>query len=1018
MDQSQNKVINKVQRKQTILFAISGGVVIAAILLLTTIWASNEARTGTKQAVARVSEFYLDELAGRRAQVVSEELKNHFAYIENALDVLEPSDLESQESLRRFLGRVKRLYGVDKFALIDENGIVYAQHSTTSGLSRYNFLSQEMTGPVIHTLNLYGAKKQVILAIPVEGISFQGVQIKVCFIQLNIDEMLSSLTLQANDNETYCNLYYRNGESLTNDDFGYLTAGKNIISALEEAVMDEGSSYSQLKEDFANGRRGQVSFSYYGAEEGLCYIPVEGTNWMLTILIRDNVISDQISSISSGMMGRSIIQIIITMAVMFMVFMMLIHQSRKNARFLLEQEKADGNRIRTAYAQIERERIAMDNIHAAMGSGLWSMEFNSHAEMVSCTWSDVFRQMLGYEDETDFPNRLESWSGLLHEEDKARILGEYWDTVNDYTNEKAYDVEYRLLTRHAGWRWFHAAGRLSRREDGSPITFVGLFLDIDDERKLEEKLEKQKIDLQDALAAAQHANKAKTTFLNNMSHDIRTPMNAIIGFTSLAAAHIDNTEQVQDYLSKITTSSNHLLSLINDVLDMSRIESGKVKIEEKETSLPEVMHDLKTIVQADITSKQLEFYIDTADVVNEHVLCDKLRLNQVLLNLLSNAMKFTKPGGIVSVRILQKGNTPEGCASYDFQVKDTGIGMSKEFLNHVFEPFERERTSTISGIQGTGLGMAITKNIVDMMGGTISVASEEGKGSTFTVSLQFRTCAATVRQEVIPELNGLRALVADDDFNTCSSVTKMLSTIGMRPDWTTSGKEAVLRAKLAKEQNDSYAAYIIDWLMPDMNGIEVVRRIRGMIGEETPIIILTAYDWSDIEEEARTAGVTAFCSKPIFLSELREVLESPFTIQNVEGPSCEGAMSFEGKKILLVEDNELNQEIAVEILQEAGFVMDVADDGTLAVEKMQAAEPGQYDLILMDIQMPILDGYEATKQIRSIKRSGVSDIPIIAMTANAFDEDKKAALEAGMDGHIAKPIDIPKLMDLLTDILK
>ena len=1017
MEQQRKKMKEK-QKKQTITFAVRGGVFIAAVLLVTTLWVSNGARVGTSQAVNRVSEFYLEELAGRRAQVVSEELKRNVAYMENALSIIEDYNLESQESLRSFLGKVRKLYGVDKFALVDQNGIVYTQHSTTSGLSRYSFLSEELTEPVISTLNLYGARKQVVLAIPAEGITFQGTEITTCFIQINIDQMLSSLTLQSHGNETYCNIYHRSGESLTNDVFGNEQAGSNLFSEVMDAEMTEETDYKQLRDDFENGRSGQISFNYQGFTEDLCYVPVEGTNWMLTILIRDNVISDQISSISSGMLMRGVVQIVMTILSMLILFHVLARQSRKHARILLEQEKEDGNRIRAAYAQIEREQAAMENIQAAMGSGLWSMEFNEKAEIISCIWSEKFRNMLGYQNEEDFPNCLESWSDLLHEENKESVLREYWDTVLDYTGEKTYDVEYRLLTRHAGWRWFHAAGRLSRREDGSPITFVGLFVDIEDEKKMEERLEKQTIDLQDALAAAQHANRAKTTFLNNMSHDIRTPMNAIIGFTSLAAAHIDNIEQVQDYLAKITSSSNHLLSLINDVLDMSRIESGKVKIEEKETSLPEIMHDLKTIVQADISSKQLEFFIDTADVVNEHVLCDKLRLNQVLLNLLSNAMKFTKPGGIVSVRILQKGNAPEGCACYEFQVKDTGIGMSKEFLEHVFEPFEREQTSTVSGIQGTGLGMAITKNIVDMMGGTISVDSEVGKGSTFYVDLQFKICSGSVRQEIIPELNGLRALVVDDDFNTCSSVTKMLATIGMRPDWTTSGKEAVLRTRLAEEQNDVYSAYIIDWLMPDMNGIEVVRRIRGIIGEETPIIILTAYDWSDIEEEARNAGVTAFCSKPIFLSELREVLESPFTNRDAEDAAPEETISFEGKKILLVEDNELNQEIAVEILQEAGFVMDVADDGAVAVEKMKSAEPGRYDLILMDIQMPIMDGYEATRQIRGLEAPEIAGIPIIAMTANAFEEDKKAAVDAGMNGHIAKPIDVPKLLEALGETLK
>ena len=535
----------------------------------------------------------------------------------------------------------------------------------------------------------------------------------------------------------------------------------------------------------------------------------------------------------------------------------------------------------------------------------------------------------------------------------------------------------------------------------------------DAEVKTEE--ERRKI-LQDALAAAEHANRAKTTFLNNMSHDIRTPMNAIIGFTALAAAHIDNKKQVADYLGKISVSSEHLLSLINDVLDMSRIESGKVKIEEKEVHLPDVLHDLRTIIQTNVHAKQLELFIDTVDVVHEDIICDKLRLNHILLNLISNAVKFTKPGGMLSIRIIEKPGTANGYADYEFRVKDSGIGMGKEFQKHIFEAFTREQTSTVSGIQGTGLGMAITKNIVEMMGGTISVESEVGKGSEFTVCLQFRISGSPPRCEQIPKLVGLHALVADDDFNTCASVTRMLGKIGMRAEWTTTGKEAVLRTQLAVENDDEFSAYIIDWMMPDMNGIETVRRIRAIIGESKPIIIMTAYDWTEIEEEARAAGVTAFCSKPLFVSELRDAL-----LGHLEAVPKEPEISdeaFVGKRILLVEDNELNQEIAATILEEKGFVVDVAGDGTEAVERMKNAPSNPYDLILMDIQMPRMDGYEATRQIRSLKDSTKARIPIYAMTANAFEEDRQKALDAGLDGHIVKPINIEKLMQVLKGALK
>ena len=525
--------------------------------------------------------------------------------------------------------------------------------------------------------------------------------------------------------------------------------------------------------------------------------------------------------------------------------------------------------------------------------------------------------------------------------------------------------------------------------------------------------------LQVAVEKAESANRAKSTFLSNMSHDIRTPMNAIIGFTTLALSNIDDTDRVKDYLGKTLASSNHLLSLINDVLDMSRIESGKIHLEEVEVNLSDVLHDLKTIVSGQIFAKQLELYMDVMDVTDEDVYCDKTRLNQILLNLLSNAIKFTPAGGTVSVRVRQLAGKVRGCGQYEFRIKDNGIGMSQEFAQKIFEPFERERTSTVSRIQGTGLGMAITKNIVDMMGGTIEVQTAQGKGTEFTVCVPMRAQTEQRPVEKITELEGLKALVVDDDFNTCDSVTKMLVKVGMRAEWTLSGKEAVLRARQSIEMSDVYHAYIIDWRLPDMNGIEVTRQIRSL-HDDTPIIILTAYDWSDIEVEAKAAGVTAFCSKPMFMFDLRETLMSALgqkPADAVQRLLPEKNADFKGKHILLVEDNELNREIAQEILREYGFLVDSAENGAVAVEKVSTAAPGSYDLLLMDVQMPIMDGYTATRKIRALDDPARAKLPILAMTANAFDEDRRNALESGMNGFLSKPIVIDDLVQELHKIL-
>lgn len=563
----------------------------------------------------------------------------------------------------------------------------------------------------------------------------------------------------------------------------------------------------------------------------------------------------------------------------------------------------------------------------------------------------------------------------------------------------------------ADGKWLHSILVPQRFDEDGNIMAV-LLANRDVTREKEKELE-QESELRNALSVAEHANKAKTRFLNSISHDIRTPMNAVIGYTALATSNIDHKEMVMEYLKKIHISSQHLLSLINDVLDMSRIESGVVKLDEVNVHLPDIFHDLSAIIQGNIIAKQQDLYIDTQNVVHENIITDKLRLNQVLLNIISNAIKFTPVGGMINIRVSEYPCSRDGYAKYSFSVKDNGIGISEDFQKYIFDAFAREQTVTKSGIQGTGLGLAISQNIIHMMGGEITVHSEPDKGSEFIVTIECKVSEKDTTYKPIPELRGARALVVDDDADTCMSVCKMLRDIEMIADWTTSGKEAVMRAKEACEMKKEFRAYIIDWQMPDMNGIETVRRIRKVIGNDTPIIILTAYDWTDIAEEAKEAGVTAFVSKPLFMSELKAVLT-----KQAEEPEIEHTEKnlLAGRKVLLVEDNELNREIATVLLEEAGLIVNSVEDGTDAVERMNEADESEYDLIIMDIQMPKMDGYTATREIRTLDNNKKANIPIVAMTANAFEEDRKKAFEAGMNAHISKPVDIDIIRHTLNQI--
>ena len=770
----------------------------------------------------------------------------------------------------------------------------------------------------------------------------------------------------------------------------------NLFSIFEDEAGNDHATINELKELVANGRSGWAILKYNGLDKLYCFSPIESTSWLLVSVVQVDLITEQTQNI---LRQTFILSGLILFGFLFLIGLLIIRERQNQKR--IEKENS-----------LEKRMIIASNSEVktiVMGVNLESDSYNIISQI----------QHEGYNiaDTSTFSELIASFADLVDEEYREEYKRCFGISNLRKLASQEHKFEYRefSIQLNGEKHWIAAEAVLVNDED-NPGSLVYSSRVIDAAKKEEE--ERREV-LQNALNMAEQATKAKSVFLSNMSHDIRTPMNAIIGFATLASANTSNEEKVKDYLSKILSSSQHLLSLINDVLDMSRIESGKINLEETEANLSDILHDIKTIISGQIHAKQLELYMDVMDVTDEDVFCDKTRLNQVLLNLLSNAIKFTPAGGTVSVRVAQLPGAPVGKGLYEIRVKDTGIGMSKEFAERIFEPFERERTSTVSRIQGTGLGMAISKNIIDMMGGTIEVHTQQNKGTEFVIRVALRLQSEHRSVEKIAELEGLKALVVDDDYNTCDSVTKMLTQVGMRSEWTLYGKEAVLRAKNSFERGDAFHAYIIDWRLPDMSGIEVARQIRRL-GDNTPIIILTAYDWSDIEEEARNAGVTAFCSKPMFMSDLRETLLAAIGQQQAESgdilPHRNDALDFQGKRLLLVEDNELNREIALEILGEYGFHIDTAENGAIAVEKIASSKPGDYDLILMDIQMPIMDGYEATRRIRMLDNPARSGIPILAMTANAFDEDRKAAITVGMNGFLSKPIQIEELIQTLQSV--
>ena len=893
-------------------------------------------------------------------------------------------DILSEDEIRDYIKKAQEDTGFLEFFFLSADGDYKMATGETGYLGLQENMEEEIRqgNDVIANAAVPGKSQLLIFATPKAHGIYQGFEYDAIAIAYENSDIVDVLDISAFDGNAQSFMIHPDGRVVVDHSSEAWGNVYNFFGILREHSDMSEKEINALLEKFKAGRTDAMLLNLDERNYYLVYEKSDIQDWMFLGLVQADIVNASMNRLqrSTIFFASAIVFCIAALFISLIIQKNRINLRRKDTEILYRDEL------------FQKLSMNVDDVFLMLDAKTYQADYVSPnvEKLLGITVEQIHKDICILR--------------KLHSEKQEDPEKNYLEEIQ-VQEQREWDFEYVHL-KTGEKRWFHNIAMGS--EVNGKKKYILVMSDRTSDRKMNQALS-------EAVRAAETANKAKSTFLSNMSHDIRTPMNAIIGFTTLAVSNIDDKKRVRDYLGKILSSSNHLLSLINDILDMSRIESGKIHLEETEVSLSDVLHDLKTIISGQIHAKQLELYMDAMDVTNEDVYCDKTRLNQVLLNLLSNAVKFTPAGGTVSVRIRQYPGTVKGSELYEIRVKDNGIGMSQEFVQKIFSPFERERTSTVSRIQGTGLGMAITKNIVNMMGGTIEVLTEQGKGTEFIVRLPFRIQSKHQRIEKIAELEGLKALVVDDDFNTCDSVTKMLVKVGMRSEWTLSGKEAVLRARQSMEMGDAFHAYIIDWRLPDMNGIEVTRQIRSL-GDDTPIIILTAYDWSDIEVEARAAGVTAFCAKPMFMSDIRDTLMTAIGQKQAEAETAilpTAGSDFRGRYILLVEDNELNSEIAAEILNEYGFLVDTAENGAEAVEKVKNSRPGNYDLVLMDVQMPVLNGYEAPTQIRALDNPALAGITILAMTANAFDEDKKKALECGMDGFLSKPIVIEELISIL-----
>ena len=1016
--------------------AIVGAVAIIALSILSVIWMGNTARKEGQEAVHNVSSLYLGELAGRREQVVASNLQRHIEDMQVAIGLMTEDDLENLGHLQSYQARMKKLYKLEKFAFVDTDGRIYTSLGMQDNIADYAFDHTSLTEPDISIFNLESPNKKVVIAVPVD-LAFMDENLVVCFMEIDMKVMLEGVSMEAQESDaTFCNIYTKDGIALSNTVLGGLAEEDNLLAALKNASYDTGSSYQEVEDNFAQGQAGEVSFEYDGIKETLSYVPVEGTDWLLTYLVRESVISDQISAMSEGIIHRSVLQMVLIAVALIALSAFIIMQSRKNAQLLLEKETSEAeNRARRQeleqrlalqeeILEQEHRREQQTKMITALSSDYWSVYYiELDTDEGQCYQSHTDLDGTGFKVGERF-HYLESVTAYANQYVTEEFRDEFLRFIQPNSIRAGLAKNRVISYRYKVYRHERESYEMVRfagvrhpedREDHFVHAVGACFTDIDEEMQ---KDLAQNQALNDALQAAEQANKAKTAFLSNMSHEIRTPMNAIIGLDNIALADPDISAQTRDHLEKIGSSADHLLSLINDILDMSRIESGRLVLRNEEFSFPKLLDAINTMFSSQCQDRGLDYQCYVHGEIDDYYIGDNMKLRQVLINILGNAVKFTDEGGRVSLDVKRT-------AHYDrqttirFTVTDTGVGMSEEFLPHIFDTFSQEDASAANKYGSSGLGLAITKSIVEMMNGDIQVMSKKGEGSTFVITVTLADAEHVLEEDdLVIRPDQMSVLVIDDDPIACEHANLVLGNAGIACDLAESGAQAIDMVRLRHARRDPYNLILVDWQMPIMDGVETTRRIRKEVGRESAIIILTAYNWDDVLEEAMEAGVDSFISKPVFAASVIEEFKDSLRRRNVTSMGTPHKAQLEGRRILLAEDMKINSDIMTMVLKMRGIEADLAENGAIAVKKFSEHEPGYYDAILMDMLMPEMNGLEATRAIRAMQREDAATVPIIALTANAFDEDVQRSLQAGLNAHLSKPVQPDTLYEALETLIR